>query len=212
MDSNQKGFSVVEILVVILLVGLIGTVGWFVYDRQQHKSSNTSQTQEITQQTEAPSEPEKAKEFSATSFSLDTSRLPKGWTAPYNTRDLITLTSGNSDGCFIEVIKKYDTTLSSAKKVIDINTLLTAIDKTSSKGYVVTEKGASTLTIFTASGAEKVNSHEFLWDISDGGSALRYSKVYSIHDGYYISVKRSCDNEAGFANADTAMPALTFSQ
>jgi prepilin-type N-terminal cleavage/methylation domain-containing protein len=34
MKVNQKGFSVVEILIVIVVIGLIGTVGWLVYDRQ----------------------------------------------------------------------------------------------------------------------------------------------------------------------------------
>jgi len=34
MKSNQKGFSVVEILIVIFVVGLLGAVGWLVYDRQ----------------------------------------------------------------------------------------------------------------------------------------------------------------------------------
>lgn len=43
---NQKGFSVVEILIVIVVVGLLGAVGWLVYDRQSknNDSSNKSQT------------------------------------------------------------------------------------------------------------------------------------------------------------------------
>lgn len=42
MKLNQKGFSVVEILIVIVVVGLIGTVGWLVYDRQQNKQTTTN--------------------------------------------------------------------------------------------------------------------------------------------------------------------------
>jgi prepilin-type N-terminal cleavage/methylation domain-containing protein len=34
MKNNQKGFSIIELLVVIFVVGLLGLVGWLVYDRQ----------------------------------------------------------------------------------------------------------------------------------------------------------------------------------
>ncbi len=46
MKANQKGFSVVEVLIVIAIVGLIGIVGWLVYDRQngKEKDSNTVST------------------------------------------------------------------------------------------------------------------------------------------------------------------------
>jgi prepilin-type N-terminal cleavage/methylation domain-containing protein len=40
MKNNQKGFSVVEILIVVVIVGLISAVGWLVYDRQQSKVDN----------------------------------------------------------------------------------------------------------------------------------------------------------------------------
>lgn len=52
MHSNQKGFSVVGILVVIVVIGLVGTVGWLVYDRQKSKTSETQNTQTSTQQKE----------------------------------------------------------------------------------------------------------------------------------------------------------------
>lgn len=40
MKHNEKGFSVVEILIVIVVVGLLGAVGWLVYDRQNSKTDN----------------------------------------------------------------------------------------------------------------------------------------------------------------------------
>jgi prepilin-type N-terminal cleavage/methylation domain-containing protein len=50
MKQNQKGFSVVEILIVIVVIGLIGTVGWLVYDRQKSpKQSETTQQSTNTQ-------------------------------------------------------------------------------------------------------------------------------------------------------------------
>jgi len=56
MKQNQKGFSVVEILIVIVVVGLIGTVGWLVYDRQKSKNNEqpkTTQVEEIKKEPEA---------------------------------------------------------------------------------------------------------------------------------------------------------------
>jgi prepilin-type N-terminal cleavage/methylation domain-containing protein len=218
MKSNQKGFSVVEILIVIVVVGLLGAVGWLLYDRQQSKSSNASNQQDSTSQkvglleTEqkgGASEAEKVKEFSATSFSLDVSKLPKSWIVLNNAADVVTITT---DGCFIEATKENDATLSSSKKAEGTKALLTANDRTTSKGYAVTEKGTSTLTVYTAAGAEKVTSYEFLWDMSGGGNPFRYSKSYSVQDGYYISIKRSCSSETGFADTDAAMDAITFEQ
>lgn len=64
MKANQKGFSVVEILIVIVVVGLLGAVGWLVYDRQKSpKQSATSQnTSEQTDKIQATTNPSTDKE------------------------------------------------------------------------------------------------------------------------------------------------------
>ncbi|MDB5185571.1 MAG: hypothetical protein JWL85_94 [Candidatus Saccharibacteria bacterium] len=51
MKANQKGFSVVEVLVVIVVVGLLGVVGWLVYDRQNNKPVAESVSQRKDQVT-----------------------------------------------------------------------------------------------------------------------------------------------------------------
>lgn len=50
MKANQKGFSVVEILVVVVVVGLLGAAGWLVYDRQKSKNNEQPVTQSSNQQ------------------------------------------------------------------------------------------------------------------------------------------------------------------
>jgi prepilin-type N-terminal cleavage/methylation domain-containing protein len=56
MKTNQKGFSAIEILVVIIVVGLAATVGWLVYDRQKtnktaiNKPTPASKVSESTDQ------------------------------------------------------------------------------------------------------------------------------------------------------------------
>ncbi len=58
MKQNQKGFSVVEILIVIVVVGLLGTVGWLVYDRQSsHKQALTDKTTPSSNDTKKPTTP-----------------------------------------------------------------------------------------------------------------------------------------------------------
>lgn len=64
MKKNQKGFSVIEVLVVIVVVGLLGAVGWLVYDRQSSKSvdkpviqASTTQKQETSKQEEKTIDP-----------------------------------------------------------------------------------------------------------------------------------------------------------
>ncbi len=69
---NQKGFSGIEILLVVVVVGLIGTVGWLVYDRQQSNNNEESTTSADTtttgptQQLEDSTEKENVDEKNAT--------------------------------------------------------------------------------------------------------------------------------------------------
>lgn len=85
MNKNQKGFSVVEVLVVVIIVGLIGAVGWLVYDRQKEPQdaaqNNQSTAQTPVEQTEASTEKDpyegwKTYENSAPAFSF---KYPGDW-------------------------------------------------------------------------------------------------------------------------------------
>ncbi|MGB4758562.1 MAG: prepilin-type N-terminal cleavage/methylation domain-containing protein [Candidatus Saccharimonadales bacterium] len=44
MKANQKGFTVVEILIVIVVLALIGAAVWLVYDRQKSDTDNNTAT------------------------------------------------------------------------------------------------------------------------------------------------------------------------
>lgn len=46
MKANQKGFSIVEILIAVVVIGLLGTIGWLVYNKNYDKpaKSNTTAT------------------------------------------------------------------------------------------------------------------------------------------------------------------------
>ena len=49
-NSNQKGFSAVEIVIVLVVLGLLGLAGWFVYG-SMHKDSKASTTASSTNTT-----------------------------------------------------------------------------------------------------------------------------------------------------------------
>ena len=53
MKINQKGFSVVEILVVVVVVGLLGAVGWLVYDRQKSNTDSKNTAAQTSEQTKS---------------------------------------------------------------------------------------------------------------------------------------------------------------
>jgi prepilin-type N-terminal cleavage/methylation domain-containing protein len=60
MKANQKGFSVIEILIVIVVMGLLGIVGWLVYDRQSNQTNKeqTANTQAQSDKTETTKQEE----------------------------------------------------------------------------------------------------------------------------------------------------------
>lgn len=68
--SNQKGFSAVEVIVVVVVAGLIGAVGWVVYDRQK---SNNDQSK--TSKLDAKTDKRKAD----TSSDKEQYTAPQGW-------------------------------------------------------------------------------------------------------------------------------------
>jgi Tfp pilus assembly protein PilE len=89
MKSNQKGFSVVEILIVIVVTGLIGTVGWLVYDRQNSKTDNqntdtqTSQHEEKKQEETPREETKKSTTYSFKELGISMDIL-EGWDVKTN--------------------------------------------------------------------------------------------------------------------------------
>lgn len=51
---NQKGFSAVELFIIVLALAIVGFAGYMVYSRQQNNSASTSQSAEVTDVPAAP--------------------------------------------------------------------------------------------------------------------------------------------------------------
>src|SRR5687768_14525746 len=54
MKVNQKGFSAVEILIVLVVIGLIGGAGWYVLHNRQDKNTESTTTQTNTTESTPP--------------------------------------------------------------------------------------------------------------------------------------------------------------
>ncbi len=51
MKKNEKGFGVVEILLVAVIIGLLGLVGWMFYNKQKDGMTSNNNTTSFTWQT-----------------------------------------------------------------------------------------------------------------------------------------------------------------
>lgn len=130
MKANQKGFSVFEILIVIVVVGLLGAVGWLVYDRQKSKpDKQQTSTQKSEQEQEVPKQETKAvikcdtslKEFKSEKIGISFC-YPETWktdirdTAINHIVGIVTLTSPD----YIEVAAGYGGSITGSKVYVSV--------------------------------------------------------------------------------------------
>lgn len=76
MKSNQKGFSAVELLLILVFIGVIGSVGWYVW---QSKNNSTSQITSNTNTDEKPKDPYEGWRTYESKLSGITFRYPSDW-------------------------------------------------------------------------------------------------------------------------------------
>jgi hypothetical protein len=85
---NQKGFSVLEVSLILIIISMIGGTGYYVFQSRQKTNDNLSSTPSQVEQKSAPIETSTAgwqlAKSSAGQFSV---KYPKGWVQPSN-RDL----------------------------------------------------------------------------------------------------------------------------
>ncbi len=62
MKTNQKGFSVVDLLIILVVVGLIGGAGWYVWQSSLKKTDTTPTTSNTTEQKKTTKEVTRAAE------------------------------------------------------------------------------------------------------------------------------------------------------
>jgi Tfp pilus assembly protein PilE len=112
--KSEKGFAVVEILIIVFVIGLLGTIGWFVYDRQNdssqtRKTQDSSKTVEEDTDVENPSAATETKYMTVTkgSYALrlttDVRLLPAGTPESFKTFIKTKLSdTADQDGCWAQ--------------------------------------------------------------------------------------------------------------
>lgn len=84
MKFNQKGFSAVLLLLVIVVVGLIGAVGWVVYDRQKNITDNGEPSPQTSQQEQTQATTKDEVDITKDAYIVTTElyslKIPDGWT------------------------------------------------------------------------------------------------------------------------------------
>lgn len=87
MKKNQKGFSVIEILLVLVVLSLIAFVAYYLGSQQSDKNSLEQKSNQTTNASEEPSTTTFKDEAGLYSF-----QLPKNWTTEYISEDKSFLT------------------------------------------------------------------------------------------------------------------------
>jgi type II secretory pathway pseudopilin PulG len=130
MLKNQKGFTVVEGLLIAIIVILIGGIGYYVYTQQQtNETSESVASTETTSETEESTKAEKEELATITHSKLNYSvSIPEDWTAEETNNKL-------------DHITPYQNIVLESDDFLD----------TPEEGYPEIEKGAK-ITIYASSG------------------------------------------------------------
>jgi prepilin-type N-terminal cleavage/methylation domain-containing protein len=82
MKQDQKGFTLVETLLVLILITLVSFVGWYVW----HSNKNTSAASQVNQQKQAISTVSESKTYSNSELAF-TFKYPSSWSTLDTTTD-----------------------------------------------------------------------------------------------------------------------------
>lgn len=96
MKNNQKGFTIVEVLIVLLVIGLIGGATWYVLQSKDKKSpaTNTSQSQQETIKT---TDTEQSQSTEATTFASHVDITEWGIRVSFDDADKVTYKISTDD-------------------------------------------------------------------------------------------------------------------
>jgi hypothetical protein len=83
MKKNEKGFSVVEVFIVVLVVVLVGFLGWYVWSKNSTKDnsapSSTSKTSDNTQTNQENKQVDVSRQGKQVDNDRFAMNLPEGW-------------------------------------------------------------------------------------------------------------------------------------
>ncbi len=195
MKVTQKGFSVVEVLVIVVAVGLIGTAGWLVYDRQNSNKDEASSDIAQTLQSQPTTQPEQKTQIKSDniadiilSFDQRLKSNSKNQTASPNAQYKVETLTGDADPVEIKengeyVQKKSDEGHSKRYRLDRVTNDYDGYDE-----YVLNHaRIANDLVDFAVAelGFSKVDSHEL------DGPSDNYTYQLLKKDGIYCQIENA---------------------
>lgn len=217
MQKNEKGFGVVEILLVIVIIGLIIAVGWLFFDKQRdNKPKDSNATNMVSQQTDKEPQKNQAqqeqkiveKRVTITPFlgtKSFTVALPNGWER--NTR-------------ISEVSPVYSKTVEGITYFIsfvngEINTLQTDSPGYSTEGFLNQSgyKNTTLKSLITTKGT-KIYLVKSLNESTGGGLLLLSSSQpnptnsYIKYEGQNLGINVQRDGNQASAEIDFSSPGI----
>lgn len=102
MKNNQKGFSVVEALLILVAIGLIGFVGWYVWNASKSNSTSDSQTNNTQQTTKSKYTVKNVdvKIFTKNDLAKIPASAPAGFVEAFSKVAESQISKPNQDGCY----------------------------------------------------------------------------------------------------------------
>ncbi|MEI6751380.1 MAG: prepilin-type N-terminal cleavage/methylation domain-containing protein [Candidatus Saccharibacteria bacterium] len=198
MKNNQKGFSVVEILIVIVVVGLLGAVGWLVYDRQNNKQTDSTTAPTANNQNETAAFTDCHTEVDKVTKTLDSGMVLYEWTTVEHTKVVLSdwnVTLTLPENMVGKAVCRYTSNgyELSTKAVVDDDKCVTyyRTDELASEGVGLWKFSASTAAETKVSGAtgtleDYYRAHKATDGnyFTDPGAGRNY---YKIGDSFYVA-------------------------
>ncbi|MDB5182171.1 MAG: hypothetical protein JWP13_934 [Candidatus Saccharibacteria bacterium] len=196
MYRDQKGFSALSVLLILVAIGLVGLAGWYVWHNQRSNiSAQSTKSNDSVNNTQTGGEP----------LSLDSNKLPVGWTAEIKEPGRILLINKDSD-CSTDALTTTDTAESNSP---DINHNTQTVDAIKSKGYSVQE-AQGMLTIVMSKGEKKLEAQTLQITGMDNPMSQQYA--YIAKNDSYTQIQLSCPNNTELPTAQAALSAITFTE
>lgn len=196
MKKNEKGFSGVVVLLLLIVIGLIGFASWYVWQKQNIKSRDS-----VENKTEVVSEP----------FALDESKIPKDWSI--NRKEDVEISLKNdSTNCQVSAVRSKlspELTPASERVIADKEQDKGELNSLRPKGFIIEELPKTELTIDTTKGQQVIETQPI--KVSGPNTSNFYTKNYfAVENDSYTVLRLSCVDESTFLTAQQALMAIKF--
>lgn len=177
MSKNQKGFSVVECILILIIVGIVGFVGWYVWQSRSKTNSIYSKVAS-TSSSQVNSQPKQSytlDNITTNSKSNATIEYPVDWVATKSWN--LILKPKNSTDTTLELNIAVYSTKQTAKEYFDMNNA--QLDTPQQKKSTVLQSSTQSINNYDTYTAQIQASNETYWETDVSHNSVVVHFVYS---------------------------------